>query len=118
MDKRQLGRTGLDVSVLGFGCGAIGGLMVRGAAADQERAVVRAIERGVNYFDTAPQYGDGASERNLGRALKSLRAKVLVGTNVRLSESDRRNVAAADAVMRGPLPAAAIAAMRSHLDEA
>jgi aryl-alcohol dehydrogenase-like predicted oxidoreductase len=117
MDMRRLGRTGLDVSVLGFGCGAVGGLMVRGAPADQDRAVARAIERGVNYFDTAPQYGNGASERNLGRALKSLRANVLVGTKVRLTESDRHNVAAADAVMRGPLPAAAIAGMRSHLDE-
>src|SRR5205823_4464291 len=39
MEKRKLGRTGLDVSLLGFGCGAVGGLMVRGNPSDQERAV-------------------------------------------------------------------------------
>ena len=44
MDKRRFGRTGLDVSLLGFGCGAVGGLMIKGTAADQERAVGRALE--------------------------------------------------------------------------
>jgi L-galactose dehydrogenase/L-glyceraldehyde 3-phosphate reductase len=48
------------ISLLGFGCGALGGLMVRGSAADQECAVARAIDVGINYFDTAAQYGDGA----------------------------------------------------------
>ena len=54
MQKRKLGRTGLEVSVLGYGAGAVGGLFTKGAAADQERAVARAIEAGINYFDTAP----------------------------------------------------------------
>ena len=49
----EFGRTGLQVSILGFGCGAVGGLMVRGTPADQERAVARALEAGINYFDTA-----------------------------------------------------------------
>jgi L-galactose dehydrogenase/L-glyceraldehyde 3-phosphate reductase len=85
MEKRTLGRTGLQVSVLGFGCGAVGGLMVRGDPADQERAVARALEAGVNYFDTAVQYGDGASERNLGRVLKNLKpSDAIVGTKVRI----------------------------------
>ena len=53
MDKRRFGRTGLDVSLLGFGCGAVGGLMIKGTAADQERAVGRALELGINDFDTA-----------------------------------------------------------------
>src|SRR5262245_33030217 len=57
MEKRRFGRTGLDVSVLGFGCGAVGGLMVKGEPADQERAVSRALELGINYFDTAQMYG-------------------------------------------------------------
>ncbi len=83
MDQRILGKTGLKVSVLSFGCGAVGGLMVKGAAADQERAVARAMELGINYFDTAPMYGNGESERNLGRVLKALkRPKVYVGTKV------------------------------------
>jgi len=65
MQTRTLGRTGLEVSGLGFGCGAVGGLMIKGAAADQERAVARALELGINYFDTAAMYGNGESERNL-----------------------------------------------------
>jgi aryl-alcohol dehydrogenase-like predicted oxidoreductase len=85
MEFRVFGRTGLQLSVLGFGCGAVGGLMVRGDAADQERAVARAIAAGVNYFDTAVQYGDGQSETNLGRVLQQLKpANVAVGTKVRL----------------------------------
>jgi len=51
MQTRPFGRSGLKLSVLGFGCGAVGGLMVRGTAADQERAVARAIAAGINYFD-------------------------------------------------------------------
>src|SRR5437868_5706425 len=95
MQKRRLGRTGLEVSVLGYGAGAVGGLFTKGAAADQERAVARAIEAGINYFDTAPVYGNGESERNLGRVLKALRPNVVVGTKVRLTAQHRGNVAAA-----------------------
>ncbi len=51
----------------------------------QERALARALEAGINYFDTAPVYGNGESERNLGRALKALKADVVVGTKVRLT---------------------------------
>src|SRR3954452_22247409 len=83
MQMRIFGRTGLQLSVLGFGCGAVGGLMVRGDAADQERTIARAIAAGVNYFDTAVLYGDGESAQNLGRALQRLKpADVVVGTTV------------------------------------
>ena len=83
MEMRVFGRTGMQLSVLGFGCGAVGGLMVRGDALDQERAVARAIAAGVNYFDTAVQYGNGESEKNLGRVLHNLKASdVVVGTKV------------------------------------
>jgi aryl-alcohol dehydrogenase-like predicted oxidoreductase len=84
VEKRRLGKTGLDVSLLGFGCGAVGGLMVGGAPADQERAVARALELGINYFDTAAQYGNGRSEENLGRIIKALKPDIYVGTKVRL----------------------------------
>lgn len=85
MQTRIFGRTGMQLSVLGFGCGAVGGFMVRGDPAEQERTVARAIEAGVNYFDTAVQYGDGESEKNLGRVLQKLKpANVAVGTKVRL----------------------------------
>ena len=95
MQTRTLGRTGLEVSVLGFGCGAVGGLMVKGTAADQERAVARALELGINYFDTAAMYGNGESERNLGRVLKSLKPKLYLGTKVRVPAAERRNIGAA-----------------------
>jgi aryl-alcohol dehydrogenase-like predicted oxidoreductase len=84
MQTRKLGRTGLSVSVLTFGCGAVGGLMTRGASIDQERAVARALEAGINHFDTAPAYGNGASEENLGRVLGALKPDVIVSTKVRL----------------------------------
>ena len=91
MQMRAFGRTGLQLSVLGFGCGAVGGLMVRGDPADQERTVARALAAGVNYFDTAVQYGNGLSETNLGRILKKLKpANVVVGTKVRLPDGETR----------------------------
>jgi aryl-alcohol dehydrogenase-like predicted oxidoreductase len=95
MEQRTLGRTGLKVSVLGFGCGAVGGLMVGGTAADQERAVARAVDAGINYFDTAAQYGNGESEKNLGRVLKALKPDVLVGTKVRVPMTERGRIGAA-----------------------
>ena len=88
MEMRTFGRTGLRVSTLGFGCGAVGGLMVRGAPEDQERAVARALEAGVNYFDTAAMYGNGESEKNLGRVLAKLKPDVVVGTKVRIPSAD------------------------------
>jgi len=99
MDMRPFGRTGLKLSVLGFGCGAVGGLMVRGAPADQERAIARALDAGVNYFDTAVQYGNGESEKNLGRILQTLKpGNVVVGTKVRLQPDDFGRIA--DAITR------------------
>jgi aryl-alcohol dehydrogenase-like predicted oxidoreductase len=100
MDRRPLGRTGLEVGALGFGCGAVGGLMVRGEPAERTRAVARALEAGVDYLDTAPGYGDGASEENLGRVLRELgaRDRVVLATKVRLRPADL--AAPAEAVRR------------------
>jgi aryl-alcohol dehydrogenase-like predicted oxidoreductase len=97
MNQRPLGSTGLTVSELGFGCGSVGGLMVRGDPTDQRRAVARALDAGITYFDTAPSYGDGRSEENLGRTLRDLNAwdRVVVGTKVRLSPEDLTNAPAA-----------------------
>ena len=74
METRIFGRTGMRLSLLGFGCGAVGGLMVRGDPLDQERTVARAVAAGVNYFDTAVQYGDGESEKNLRQAFETAEA--------------------------------------------
>jgi aryl-alcohol dehydrogenase-like predicted oxidoreductase len=93
VEYRILGRTGLRVSVLGFGCGNVGGLMIRGTAAERERAVARALELGVNFFDTAPSYGDTVSERHLGEVLRALRPDCLVATKVRLDADGLRDPA-------------------------
>ncbi|MFY9771650.1 MAG: aldo/keto reductase [Xanthobacteraceae bacterium] len=99
MEMRMFGRTGIRLSVLGFGCGAVGGLMVRGDPPDQERTIARAIDAGVNYFDTAVQYGNGESEKNLGRILQKLKpANAVVGTKVRLPSASFGRIA--DAVAK------------------
>jgi len=95
VEHRPLGRTDLRVSDLGFGCGMVGGLLTRGEYPVMRRAVSRAIEAGINYFDTAPLYGDGQSEVNLGAILRELRADVVVGTKVRLAPSDLDRISAA-----------------------
>lgn len=66
---RKLGKTNLNVSVLGLGCSGLGG--VYGEIPEQEaiRAVHCALEEGINYLDTAPFYGDTRSETNVGKAL-------------------------------------------------
>ncbi len=95
MDYRALGKTGLQVSALGFGCGDVGGLIVRGEPAERERAVARALELGVNYFDTASQYGKGQSERHLGQVWKALKVDAYVGTKVRLTAEDMGDISGA-----------------------
>jgi L-galactose dehydrogenase/L-glyceraldehyde 3-phosphate reductase len=95
MEYRPLGRTGLSVSALGFGCGNVGGLLLRGAPAERRAAVARALELGINYFDTAPSYGAGQSETTLGAILRELSATPYVGTKFALRPEDRRDVRAA-----------------------
>lgn len=95
MQKKQFGRTDLDVSLLTFGCGAVGGLMTAGSAADQDRAVAWARDNGINHFDTAPSYGNTASEKNLGRALGRNRDGIVVSTKIGLTEADHGDLAGA-----------------------
>jgi len=97
MEQRPLGTTGLTVSALGFGCGAVGGLMVGGDAAEQRQAVSRALDAGITYFDTAASYGDGLSEEHLGQVMRDLGAwsKVVVGTKFRLRPEDLAHPTAA-----------------------
>jgi len=88
MDTHRFGRTDLEVSRLTFGCGAVGGLMTKGNASDQDRAVAWARDNGINFFDTAPSYGDGASETNLGRALGGNTEGIVVSSKVGLPQSE------------------------------
>ena len=70
MQYRPLGNTGIQVSVVSFGAGPIAGLMTSPQRADDQlRTIARAIELGVNWFDTAATYAEGRSEECLGRAL-------------------------------------------------
>lgn len=84
MEYRILGRTGLKVSEIGFGCGNNAVLMVRAPHEEQLRAVRRALELGINYFDTAYAYGLGKSEENLGEILSELGASAVISTKIRL----------------------------------
>ena len=85
----------MKVSALAFGCGDVGGLMVRGTPAERERGVARAMELGINYLDTAPAYGSGESEKNLGQVLRALKPAAIVGTKWRLGAADLADVAGA-----------------------
>ncbi len=92
MEYRRLGRTELRVSEIGFGCGNVGGLMVRGTEQEQLAAVQLALDLGINYFDTAPAYGDGQSEINLGRVLKQIKEEVFIATKVGISVDDSKDI--------------------------
>jgi L-galactose dehydrogenase/L-glyceraldehyde 3-phosphate reductase len=112
MQQRTLGRTGLKISVLTFGCGAVGGLMTKGSPADQERAVARALEAGINLFDTAADYGAGASEQNVGRVLGVLKPDIVLSTKVRVP-AQRPDIGAAIAAS---LDASLRRLKRDHVD--
>lgn len=113
METRQLGRTKLEASALTFGCGAVGGLMTKGEAADQDRAVAWARDNGINHFDTAPLYGDGASETALGRALGKARDGVIVSTKVRLKAEDRGRI---EEAIRASIEASLKRLRQDHVD--
>jgi aryl-alcohol dehydrogenase-like predicted oxidoreductase len=77
MEYRYLGRSGLQVSVVGLGCNNFGMRI----DADQADAVVnKALDLGINLFDSADVYGRGQSEEFLGRALKGRRQQAIVAT--------------------------------------
>jgi aryl-alcohol dehydrogenase-like predicted oxidoreductase len=87
--KRILGRSGIEVSAVGMGCWAIGGPWTYDGApagwsdvddAESVRAIHAALDSGVNFFDTAANYGCGYSERILGQALKGRRDKAVIAT--------------------------------------
>ena len=89
MKYRRLGKTGLDVSAISLGTGDNAGLMVNAGEAEQLKALERALELGINYFDTSPDYGKGKAEANLGRALKTLRPETaIVSTKVEIMPED------------------------------
>ena len=94
MKVNRFGDTELQVSELGFGCGAVGGLMVLGDHKEMMNAVEYAIDSGINYFDTARMYGDGLSEIHTGAILRELnKADLLIGTKVRIAGDEFEDIA-------------------------
>ncbi len=82
MEYRQFGRTDRKVSAIGFGCWEISGTYGAIDAAQFDQAVGRALDAGINCFDTAEAYGMGVSEQALGRALGARRRDVVLVTKV------------------------------------
>jgi len=92
MNYRNLGKTGLSVSEIAFGCGPTGGGLLSGTSRDQEKLVGYALECGINIFDTAAIYGQGKSEENLGKALHKLKATPIIASKVALELPDLTNI--------------------------
>jgi len=84
MEYRTLGKSGVKISEIGFGCGNNAVLMVKASYDEQVKAVRHALDRGINYFDTAFAYGLGKSEENLGRILNERGTSTVVSTKIRL----------------------------------
>jgi L-galactose dehydrogenase/L-glyceraldehyde 3-phosphate reductase len=84
MQYRTIGKTGLRVSEIGFGCGNNAVLMVKAPRDEQVKAVRHALDSGINFFDTAFAYGLGKSEQNLGAILRELGAEPAISTKIRL----------------------------------
>ena len=105
MQYRIVGKTDLRVSEIGFGCGNNAVLMVRASYEEQLGAVRRALDLGINYFDTAFAYGLGKSEENLGKILSDLGASPVVSTKIRLepeavSDIKRATIQAVEAALQ------------------
>jgi L-glyceraldehyde 3-phosphate reductase len=95
MRYRSVPATGRKLPVIGFGTGDNAGLMVAGQPDQQVAAVTRALELGIDYFDTSPDYGLGRAEENLGRALRAVRATPTLCSKVEVLPDDLDDVASA-----------------------
>jgi aryl-alcohol dehydrogenase-like predicted oxidoreductase len=83
MEYRTLGRTGIKVSEIGYGCWGIAGGMWKGAVeAESLRALHRAVDLGLNFIDTAPVYGDGKSEELIGRFVRERKEHLTIATKI------------------------------------
>ena len=80
MEYRQLGETGLRISILGFGASPLGNAFRETDPVEGKAAVHLAVERGINFFDVSPYYGLTLAETRLGEALEGRREKVVLTT--------------------------------------
>lgn len=94
MEYRRLGQTDIEVSVICMGCWQLIGDMTWGEQEERDsiRAVHASLDCGVNFFDTAEGYGNGASEVVLRKALEGQRDKVIIATKVSASHVDRESM--------------------------
>ena len=92
-----MGATGIRVSEIGFGSGDNAGLLVKGEPEVQLRAIERALELGINYFDTSPDYGKGLAEENIGKAMRAIGFRPVIATKVEIMPDELDHIA--DAVI-------------------
>ena len=94
MRTRRLGNTDLELTVVGLGTWAIGGPWQYGWGPQDENeaiaAILKAIDLGINWIDTAPIYGCGRSEELVGKALKQTKVKPIIATKCSLLWNDKR----------------------------
>jgi L-galactose dehydrogenase/L-glyceraldehyde 3-phosphate reductase len=89
---RPFGKTGLQVSELVFGGGAVGGLLIDQPDDIKKKAFDLAIQGGINWIDTAPSYGQGRSESALGWLLKTAKAPPYISTKFSIDTRDLGNL--------------------------
>src|ERR1700744_5236909 len=80
MEYRKLGKTDLNLSLVGFGGAALGGVFGNLDLEEGTRAVHLAVDRGINFFDTSPYYGITLAETRLGAALVGRRKRIILAT--------------------------------------
>lgn len=93
MKYRRLGKTELQISEIAFGGGRSGGILIDADDDTRRRAVRMALDHGINWFDTAPQYGDGKSEEALGWLLEEIDETPYVSTKVRIDSTNQEDMA-------------------------
>jgi L-glyceraldehyde 3-phosphate reductase len=125
MQKRRFGRTGLEIPLLTYGGGWVGGLLIRGSQAEREGVLNRALDAGIDWIDTAALYGDGVSESVIGQWLRSVarerRPRISTKFNIDTSADDlagqvQRSVAAS--LQRLGLPKVPLLILHSRVVEA
>jgi L-glyceraldehyde 3-phosphate reductase len=92
MRYRQFGTTGINVSQLTFGGGAVGGLLINADKETRLAALRRAFDGGINWIDTAAQYGNGRSEESIGELLPELGATPHISTKFNIDTTDLSDI--------------------------
>ena len=104
IEKRKIGKTDIELSELGFGCAPLGGWPVAVSDNDANTALETAWSKGIRYFDTAPLYGSGMSERRLGKFLQNQkRDEFVISTKVGRLIVDTEKSKAAEKFIGSPI---------------